>query len=155
MRTINLQNKTHSACGEYCKFYIIGKLGLKVYRDYNTAHSAYLNQKLAHKFGVAPKTFGFYKVIRDGYVYYGYRTQIVDCLSYDVINGSEYQDILAEKLSNIFDQLYIDPYDFHRKNTGFIGGRMVGIDFDPVMTGEFYKEFRNVYGRIRKKTLVA
>lgn len=126
-----------------CSFYLGKKLGYKFYYSKDEAEEAWLAQKTLYKFGLAPRTYGMFKIrVRDwrGTVY-GFKTQIAKVLDREKLAKSS-ENYIVEKLIRKLRKAGFDQYtaDIHIRNIGMIGRRLVLIDTGPasVVDGTSY-----------------
>lgn len=118
--------------GIECEFFTVKKTGYKVYRSLMEAYKAFERQSKAYKAGLAPRPGKmFVQLYKDGTPTYGYTTQIAK-----IINGNRYSDTRynqlienMEEISRKLRKIGILTRDLHDGNFGYIGKRLVCIDF--------------------------
>ena len=120
--------------GISCKFFNIGKIGIKVYKYIKGRDISYNNQTKFAKMGAAPKTFGKFSFKTKYETYYCYVTETVEALS---PNNTKSWDCDIEDPRRIqesakrFESLTGCQYnDCHPANFGYLNGELVPIDFD-------------------------
>lgn len=119
--------------GGECRFYTImfkgRKVGVKVWTSESQARVQYSRQNMAHAGGCGPATYSkILPVYTEGGTYLGagFITQLARV-------ERRYPDHAMNKLDSRFDSVFGQPHnDAHESNMGYIGNKLVYIDFEPI-----------------------
>lgn len=141
LKTIQKGRKKYRGAkyGSMCMFVRISKTrGVKLYNTRRERDYAYKLQKKAYKAGVGPKVYDCFKLedylyskSEGGYYKYGYKTQIAN------VRIVPDDDSRMVDLVNTMAMYGFETGDVCWPNTGFIGKRLVCIDFDMGSHGGF------------------
>ena len=127
--------------GSRCVFIRLSEnIGLKLYKDESNATRTVERQTKAFKHGLGPKVLSgvkAYRMKRRGKfrTFYGYKTQIVKLCRREYDN-EELGHKMDQLISNLED-IGLPSYDVCWFNCGWIGDKLVCIDFDDVSMDNF------------------
>jgi len=121
-----------SPSGLYSTYLRYGKYGMKVYKDQDVRDRCYGLQRYLHNIGLAPYChFCMEFTGPNGNMLYAFWTDHAEC--YEDDESYDWWDNEAKKLAkSILEKTGFSWIDGHKGNVGFIDGRRVCIDCDPV-----------------------
>lgn len=118
--------------GTECEFFTAKKTGYKIYKTLMEASKAFERQSKAYKAGLAPRPGKvFVKLYKDYSPLFGYTTQIAKTINSNGYNDARYNQLIEnmEEISRKLRKIGILTRDLHDGNFGYIGKRLVCIDF--------------------------
>lgn len=127
--------------GQACRFIPMDGFGVKLYgRHEEGARYAYDTQAKAAEHDVAPKVGDFFSIRlrlgpREEFTVYGYLTEMAQNIGHlpDMGDGSScYDSPFYRDACRRIEALGFPTGDMHSQNFGWIGNRLVMIDFDEV-----------------------
>lgn len=124
--------------GQACRFIPMEEFGVKLYgRNEESAKSSYVEQTSAYAKGVAPAVGDYFRIRlrlgpKEEFSVFGYLTEMATGIG-EVFDAEDYymSATYQELCSRMADAGY-STGDLHGGNFGWVGGKLVCIDFDAV-----------------------